>query len=549
MKRRELLIGTIGSTLGSAWLSACGGGGNGGGGGGDGGNAVTPIPGQPKAQAVVVTVGSDDAAKTIQTVLDQVKASGRRSTPIQIDSAGAFTLASGITLDPYFHDVDFMGAVVTYTSTSGAAITVQGTTPSAPTQLIGGVNNINLRGPVAGTATGILFTGTVAGTRTSCANSQITTEGFDVAIDFGDFGYLTHFHDLAINGFGSIGLRQRGGGDSGENISVHGGVITNGQGTAIVAEDDTVEIFLYGVSLDYNVRVIDIKVAGGNVELHGGHIEYNGGTAVADQIKVTGNGSSFKMFGGYWTVNTLKGDGPYSFAYTVNVATENSYVVLDKVRLVNHANTADLWATGPGRVITKDCILFSVSMMPHVIHVPSSELQDGSFERSDIADFWYVANDQAAAYSGRYNGGAMTVALDSSRARSGSRSLKMQRGAVGTGFSQTGGLAIPVTHLRNRFIVANCFGLSDMAGRTRLSVLWGALRGMDVNARPVWESRVAYAANFFAETLTPDKWHQLAITNGLPVPPWATHLILEFDITDGEAGRSLWIDDVTFNAW
>lgn len=49
--------------------------------------------------------------------------------------------------------------------------------------------------------------------------------------------------------------------------------------------------------------------------------------------------------------------------------------------------------------------------------------------------------------------------------------------------------------------------------------------------------------------VTTDKWRQLAFTNGLTVPPWATHLILEFDITDGEAGRSLWIDDVTFNAW
>ncbi len=541
MKRRGLLASAIGGALGSSWLGGCGGGGS---------DAATAVDAPVKAPAaLLLNVDTADAAKTIQTMLDQVKASGRRSTPIQIESTGAFTLNSGITIDPYFHDVDFMGAVVTYTPSTGAAITVQGTTPAAPTQLVGGVNNINLRGPLTGTAKGIFFTGTVAGTRTSCANSKITTNGFDVAIDFGDFGYLTHFYSLVINGFISVGLRQQAGADAAENISVHGGAIANGQGTAVVGEDDTVEIFLYGVSLDYNVRAVEIKVAGGNIELHGGHIEYEGGVAVADQVKVTGNGSSFKMFGGYWTLNVLEGLGPYQFPYTVNVATENSYVLLDKVRLVNHANTADVWAVGSGRVITKDCILFNVPVMPHVIHAGSSEMQDGSFARSDIPDFWYVAVDQAANYSGRYSGGAMTITTDGSRARTGSRSLKMQRGAVGPAFVQAGGLAIPVTHLRNRFIAANCFGQSDMASAMRISSYWGSLRDLDANARPVWETKNTYATNFFNETLPADSWRQIAITNGFVVPPWATHLILEFDISNGQAGGSLWIDDFTFNAW
>jgi hypothetical protein len=549
MKRRVLLAGAVGGTLSSTWLTGCGGGSD------DMAVAATPAPSPApapagsSAAAVVVTIGADDAATAIQAALDQVKAAGRRSAPLQIQSSGAFTLSKGIVLDPYYHDVDFMGATVTYAPTSGAAITVQGETQDVPTQLVGGVSNLNLLGPTTGDAKGLLYLGTRRATRTSSANRKITTKGFDTAIEFGDFGYLTHFHDLVIDGFITYGLRQLPGTDSGENISVHGGVISNGLGTAIVAEDDTVEIFLYGVSIDYNVRVLDIRTAGGNVEMHGGHIEVEGGVAVADQIKITGNGSSFKMFGGYWVVNVLRGEGPYAYPYIVNVATENSSIVLDAVRLVNHRNTADVWAVGPGRVVTTNCILFNVSLMPYVVHAPSSQMQDGGFERDGIADFWYVAQDQANGYSGRTNGGAMTLARDTTRARTGSACLRMQRGVVGNGFVQIGGVAIAVESLRNRAIAAHCYGLSDLAVLPNISFYWAALRGQDSNGRPVWATKTLYSTNFYKDPLAADSWRPIAISNGAVVPPWATHLVLEFDLSASQPGGSLWIDDFTFHAW
>jgi hypothetical protein len=551
MKRRALLVGTLGgpmATVPMLWLAGCGGGDD---------NAAAPVseaPGSaaddPSAALVVDVRASPDAADAIQAALDAAKASRRRSAPIAIESNGAITLSKGIVLDPYYADVDFMGAAVTYAPTTGAAITVRGTvTTDSATQLVGGVSNLNLIGPTTGDAKGILLTGNAARTRTSSTHKKVTVQGFHTAVQFADYGYLTHFHDLVIEGFASIGLHQLKGEDAGENISVHGGAIANGQGTAIVTEDDTAEIFLYGVSLDYNARVVELRTAGGNVEMHGGHIEFEGGRAGADQIKVVGNGSSFKMFGGFWTVNVLAGDGPYAYPYLVNVETRNAYVQLEGVRLVNHRNRANVWAVGEGRVITNNSILFDTPVMPTVIHAGSSEMQDGSFERSTIADFWYVTQDQAQAFEGRHFGGSLRIALDATRGRTGASSLKMQRGAVGAGFRQACGLALPVTHLRGRRAAINGFAQSDMSAAVRLSFYWAGLIDLDANDRPVWGRTEIYAQNFFNQPIGAQEWTALAISDGVPVPSWATHGLLEFDLSDGQGGQALWLDDFTFGAW
>ncbi|MES2887337.1 MAG: hypothetical protein V4739_04925, partial [Pseudomonadota bacterium] len=564
LSRRRLLQGGLGSAatvvLGSLGLSACGGGGDaadsatpsnasGSGSGSTNPNAVAALPRDGEVLLVEITPNMADAAPQIQTVLDQIKATYRRSTSIRIETQGVLNLRTGIVIDPYFHQVDFGGTVVNYLPTSGVAITVLGTVGNAFTQLVGGVSNLNLRGPTTGTATGLLFRGEGVSSRTSCVVTNVTTFGFDVGVDFGSYAYLTHFHNLVIDGFGSAGLRQSAGDDAGENITVFGGSISNGRGTAIVTQDDSTELLLYGVSLDYNGRVLDIQAAGGNVELHGGHIEYQGGTAPADQVRVSGNGSIFKMFGGYWVVNINQGQGPYSYPNVVNVVSPNSLVFLDKVRLVNHRNVADVWAVGQGRIITEDCVLYENSLMPYVIHANSNELQDGGFDRGTIADFWYVARDQSGGYRGRYNGDFMSLWLDNGAPRNGIRSLRMQRGAVGPMFAQVGALAIPVAHLHNRRIAANCHARSDTGVPTAVSVSWGSLRNLDVNARPVWDTLTPYATRFFTNVLPNDRWTQIAIANGgAVVPPSATHLVIEFDISPGGAYSSLWIDDISFSA-
>lgn len=492
-------------------------------------------------------------ALAIQAALDASKATGRRSAHIKVVSNGQITLASGIVVDPWFHDVDFDGAVVTYTPTTGVAITILGTTANAFTQIVGGVRNLNLRGQTTGTSTGILFTGSAVATRTSASVRQTTIYGFDIGIDFFDYGYLTHFHDVIVDGFKTVGLRQRIGEDAGENISWHGGAISNGAGVAVLAQDDTTEIKFYGVSIDYNVRCFDIQ--NGRVEMHGGHIEFNGGTAVNDQIKCAGQ-SSFRMFGGYWVVNTIGGAGPYAYSHLVNVVDSNSQVHFVSTHFVNHRNTADLWATGNGQVKFHDIICFNVPLMPYRFHLGNNLLIDGGAEQTTPRDFWYVYADATGAGPSRMVGASgMAVTTDAAPsgggARTGARSFRLRKGNVGTSTAQTFAIIIPVTGFSGRRVIANFWAQSDSAsGLHQMSLLWGALRNQDTIERPVWSREDVFATNFFSAAIpastSPANWTQVAINNGgLIVPPWATHLQLRIDLTLTTALSSLWIDDFT----
>jgi hypothetical protein len=491
---------------------------------------------------IYITVEGSKAATDLQAALDAVKLLARRSARVKVISEGSITLVSGITIDPYYHNVDFGGAVVTYTPTTGVAITVQGTAVSAYTQLVGGVSNINLSGPLTGTSTGILYTGVgVAGIRTSSANYNVTTNGFYIGVDFYDYAYLTHFYGLVINGFTGIGLRQRVGADAGETIGIHGGCISNGTGVAIQTIDDTSEILLYGVSLDYNTTVLDIQ--SGRVVMHDGHIEFNGGTAVNDQIKIDNQGS-FTMIGGCFVVNTSAGAGPYAYSYMVNVVNANSYAMFDNVLMTNHRNTDDLWATGPGTVKCVNTRYYSVTTMPYAMHSNNNLLADGAGENTIGQDFWYIQYDQNGTYPSRMVGGSgLAITRDTGTKRSGASSVRLRRGPVGATYVQACSIAIPVSGFGGRRMHANLWAYSDMGAATYMSLLWCSLQKLDASDRPVWYRESAYATNFYNSEI-PAAWTKIGINNGtMIVPRWATHLQLKFDLSAGASSASVWVDD------
>jgi len=307
------------------------------------------------------------------------------------------------------------------------------------------------------------------------------------------------------------------------------------------------------VSIDYNVRCFDIE--NGRVEMHGGHIEFNGGTAVNDQLRCEGQ-SSFRMFGGYWVVNTIGGAGPYAYSHLVNVVDTNSQVHFVGTHFVNHRNTADLWATGNGQVKLRDVICFNVPLMPYRFHLGNNLLLDGGGEQTTPRDFWYVYADATGDGPSRMVGASgMAVTTDAAPSgggpRTGSRSIRLRKGNVGTSTTQTFAIIIPVAGLFGRRMCANFWAQSDSAsGLHQMSLLWGALRNQSAIERPVWAREDVFATNFFSAAIpaatSPANWTQVAINNaGLIVPHWATHLQLRIDLTLTTALSSLWIDDFT----
>lgn len=499
----------------------------------------------------VIDVTTGDAASIIQSALNVIKTSGRRSASIKIRSTGAFNLTSGIVVNPWFHNVDFCGAVVTYTPTTGNAVSIECDRVNVFTQLIGGVHNINLVGGKAAgnTSIGLYCYGTAPSTRTSCAMYNITIDGFNEGLTFDDYAYLTHFYGIVINGCRDYGLNQRAGAnDAGENISLHGGAISNcagGAGTAILCSDDSSEIILYGMSVDYNLKCARI-VNGGRVYMSGGHIEFNGTTTGADQFYISDQ-STWSMDGVYWVVNTAAGAGPYTYSSLINVVDTNSSFIADKCKFTNHRNTADLWAIGNGKVIVDRVTLFNNSLMPYRMFTPNNVLVDGGFEQTTIQDLWYVTS-QGGTYSNRFTKSDGTAVITSTdTAKTGSRSLKVSRGAVGAGYACGLRVMIPVSGFSGKTMFCNLWANSTLGANTVMSFYQAILSTYDANGIPTYARRQAYAAPF-QTTNIPNNWTtQVGVQNGsgFRVAPWATHIEIEFDISAGAASTSLYIDDFT----
>jgi hypothetical protein len=377
---------------------------------------------------------------------------------------------------------------------------------------------------------------------------NITIDGFAESIAFDDYAYLTHFYGVVVNGFRKYGLNQRtGANDAGENISWHGGVISNGagdEGTAIICTDDSSEIGLYGVSLDYNLKVA--RIENGRVHMSGGHIEFNGASVTEDQFYIS-NQSHWTMDGVYWVVNTSAGVGPYTFSRLINVVDTNSTFTADKCRFSNHRNTADLWATGNGKVQVTNPSLFNVSQMPYRFYLNNNVLSDGGFEQTTVQDLWYVTS-AGGTYSTRLSKTDGTVvATATDQFRTGTRSLKFTRPAQAPGYACGLRIAIPVSQHQGKLMICNFWARSNFGANTVMSFYQCLLSSQDAVQVPTYSRRTAYAAPFQSTNIPADWTTQVGVQNGssFRVAPWATHIEIEFDCSAGASATSLWLDDFT----
>ncbi|MES2887175.1 MAG: hypothetical protein V4739_04100, partial [Pseudomonadota bacterium] len=355
-----------------------------------------------------------------------------------------------MVVDPWYCTLDFGGAEVHYLPTDGVAITQLSHRANAFTQLVGGVNNINLRTPPGGTAVALELKGTAPQTRTSTRSRGITAQGFDVGLRMSDYAYLTWINGFIADGC-ETGVLWLAGADAGENVNLVEGAISNG-GLALDIRGQAACLNLSsGFSIDYNQKAVKISGSGARVMMDQCHIELPGATCLPGQIVVDGNGSLFLHRDGEFLLSDRFNGGnlagPYGFSHMVEVLHPNCLVKMPDTRLHNHRNLADTWAIGPGRVWT-DGVTYADALMPRRAHHSQAEM--GVLTG-------YVFQEQAP--------NTLQVATAANR-------VTITRGQVGAAFVQSGCASMPIAHLRNRRLSLAPRLASDMGVAYRMSAHW-----------------------------------------------------------------------------
>lgn len=385
--------------------------------------------------------------------------------------------------------------------------------------------------------------------RPTLKNLHIT--GFNKGIYCTDRAYLAMFYNICIDTC-VYGFHQAVGSDAGENISWFGGCIGNSQ-TAILLEEDTSQLNLFGVSIDYCTKFADIK--SGILSLYGCHLERHSGWTNS-AIDIAGDSSTFQMYGGDIIIAPNGSDTlPYNFPAMVSFANTNNRAIFKDVKMTGIQNVDDTFSIGTGLLSIEGMGSFNVPTAPNRLSGVSGAMNlvsNGGFESSTIDDQWHVVTDSTGTYTSQLVSGNMTMALSTDRARTGTKSLKLTHGATTTngGAPLVVGLSVPIPRGRVG---------SRLFGKMYLGREAGA--GSTIIVRTYWAKKVAGSATTARNTYGAKRQiYQLTSntidTTGIStafiigaghhlVPAWADEFVMEIELSYTPNNTSFYIDDLS----
>ena len=526
--------------------------------------------------------GTSDDSSAIQEALNSYPYTGARSS-ITFPSGLKGKINSGITIPIDRVKVDFSNSLIDASGlTSGTAVLLSSSTVGLRSQQVDGVRNLNLVGPSrSGSVVALALLGTATDTSARCALYNIHMEEFGVAYEFRDHAYLVHVFAPSIARCGKA--VHIVGSDVGENISFHGGVISNCFLHAHL-EATTSELYHFGTSIDYCRQILVASAASqSRMQLYGCHVESRGadsgdafhildgsGTdnraAVATKdshFDLDGDGTYFAMHGGTLDVNGSGGAGPYTYAQLVNVRHKNARATFRDVTFRNTENVSRKFWTGQGLVVVSDSNMqaspgVSVRISDQAM---GNALFDGGFESTFPSDFWSITRD-TATISSRVTGSNISISRQTAQHNSGASALRVTKAGAAATVARCG-VFVPVR--AGEKISARGFIYRDTmnTGALFAALNWVNMTGVDGNGIPVLGGAVAnrlglaISANIAAATLTTNiaAWTEFAIktfdagsTTDACAPSWATHVMLEFLLDNGNAG-DVYFDDLSVSRW
>lgn len=320
--------------------------------------------------------------------------------------------------------------------------------------------------------------------------------------------------------------------------------------TAVLLEDDTSQLTLVGVSLDYCSKFADVRH--GCLTLLGCHLERHSGYS-STPLEVSGESSIIHMVGGDIVFIQNGTDAlPYNFPALVNLVGANSRATFQDVKMSGVKNVPDVLATGSGKLCIERLGGYSTIAVPNTLHGVGGSmtlLADGDFEQTAVEDHWYIAADQSGTYTSQLVSGSLTLAKSTDRFHSGTKSLKITRGNVGSGYVLAAGLHVPLPRGRvgGRLFGKLFCGKQAGAGDLIVRAYWTRqAAGSTTNMRPNYVTKRALGAG---QTITnisdTDVSTAIVIGNGQTVvPTWADGLVIEFDVSYSAANLSFYLDDI-----
>ncbi|XEC94150.1 hypothetical protein AB6A23_22985 [Paenibacillus tarimensis] len=359
---------------------------------------------------------------------------------------------------------------------------------------------------------------------------NVSVRSYDRGIYFGNRTYLINFFSCSIGDCATCVHHPNGVVDSGERMTFMGCTFDNSYLNLDVANPNSDFIFK-ACSFDYSRQFIKMNRC--RVQLYGCHMEHHSFQRSPFQI-TSGDGGFLGVYGGRFIVmNPENTTADYIVENNSNTVCTWSDVFESGARTVTRR-----FALGP---ISRSTNHLNVDMSNHIASDVMNILTDGGFENTAIIDNIFIYGDINSPPIDRHIGTNISLETSLDTYRTGLQSLKVSKLAP-KGSNATFNIAVPVT---GREMGAE-FWYSKLGvnlGSFQYSFRWANLFMNGKDVPHIAKSEIFVSTVTVTLTEDPIDWTLVTTVSSFRPPPWATHMLIHFNIIGMDPG-DFYVEDV-----
>lgn len=492
-----------------------------------------------------------DISAAMQAANNRIVATGKRGT-IKLNGIKA-RINSLVQLDVSYVQVEGGGAILNASNiTNGPALRIVGTKSqnSLPTldQSCAYLSSFSLQGDTKnprglnGTV-GIEFNGVGSVGPSECKFICVNIAHFERNLVFLNNSYLISFFGSSFSKSSCTIHAPANVKNTGERISFSCCVFSNSD-ILIKGENPHGAFHFSQCSFDYPT-VKFFEISGIQIFLTDCHIEANGDVFTGPLITLEGNGATFVMRGGKLI---LLGNNPsYPNIMDIQAQSDRSKgggALFDGVFIFNVRPTSGVFASGNGYIGMKNWFSYDVSENFTFLSLNNNCLADGSFNSNLLVDNWFISADSSPITS-RIKGTNLSLGISTEESQSPTQSLEIKKLTFG-GQPAKIALALPVSNNDVRYSSSFYYKKSNLnvgTGKVYVDMKWAIVEN-NKEGIPFIKYSSSPLSSSILELSNVDNWINVQHSPKVRKPSWATHIILDFNLSELTTGNTFYIDDV-----
>ncbi|MEH7510609.1 hypothetical protein V7159_23500, partial [Priestia megaterium] len=238
-----------------------------------------------------------------------------------------------------------------------------------------------------------------------------------------------------------------------------------------------------------------------------------------------------------------------SYPNVINIQAQSDRSVgggalFDGVFMFNIKPTTGIFASGNGYITMKNWFSYDFSENFSFLSLQNNLLADGSFNNGSLVDNWFISADSSPIVN-RNKATNLSLGISAEDSQSFTQSLEVKKLTFG-GQTAKICLAVPTSNNDVRYSSSFYYKKANAnigTGKVYVDMKWAIVEN-NKDGVPFIKYSSSPLSSSVLDLSNVNNWVNVRSSPKVRKPSWATHIILDFNLSELTTGNTFYIDDV-----